>query len=281
MTKLLLSLFFIITMFLWGERAFAESSSCGVEKSCKPGYYCLGAIGESESGVCTANALNISLCRFLKYIRKEILGYLFLFGAMFGGVMMWIGKFTMTTMVQILLGIGVIQGAQGLIIMLAGGQGHTICTTQEAKECASGTTGTKSRSAISVLLNLSAVSPNEEYNPQKVKCDEPFTCFRAKCDTYTKSTTPGKEGELPSISYSKKGDQKIVDWVPGTDSTTVEFTGQNGGDSISVKCDPYYASYTRDYFSCTNPCTGVSYGAEASTTWNVSTCAELALRNIK
>lgn len=269
----------VLFLLLSLGRVNAATPSCGVDKKCEPGYYCSGAVGESASGVCVANAANIAMCKAIDYLRNDVIKYFFLFGAAFAGLLMLMGKFAMTTLVQILLGIGIIYGAQNIMVHFAG-SAKGLCGAEDALSCAEKTTGSKALSGSNIILNLSPVSIDRAYNPNNEKCEEPLQCFKATCDEYTKTETPIAGGGY-KISYSKKGSTKTVEWVKGTGDTTLNFNGTNGGNSITVNCKPYYGTFLRDYFLCTNTCTNVTYGAEAQSNWKIESCADLAKKQIK
>jgi hypothetical protein len=272
---------YIILLLLNGifQSAFADSkiNSCGVNAKCDPGFYCVGAVGESESGVCVANSLNVVMCRFTQYLQSDIIPYFFLLGAVFAGILLFIGKFAATTFIQIILGMAILLGGVKFIGQLVGPKG--LCTTEQALNCADNTEGNlvhKTR----YVFNLSPTAVDPKYVDRNESSSEGqncalLKCFKAKCEEYTRVAVKDQPGKFTCAKGATKVDVENVKKAKVTVCTKAE----TGTEDLIVSCTPVVGNYLRDYFRCKS-CAGQDFAAEAPEIWNVSNCKELIKKQI-
>lgn len=297
MSRFLLLLKFVVlasTLFYKSE-ILAAPPSCGADTPCNDGYYCSGAVGDTPSGVCVANSMNIAMCRFVDYVNSDILPYFFLFGAGFAGILMFIGKFTIMSLMQILLGIGVLYGGKTILGTVIGDPSG-LCSSSDAANCAAATTGSKTISSSGVILNLSTTVVDPKYDSQLLQGGTAtqcglLQCVQASCDSYTFAIIATTDSITGVVTNKKQYTINMTSGVPNPVIATVLGTtpgnitmaiggGSNDNNSITVTCRPISATYNRDYFTCTNTCTNTDYGGEAPVSWNLPDCAALAIKKL-
>lgn len=274
----ILSLIFLMTIGVFQTAFSADQKACGISQKCANGYYCTGAIGDTNSGVCVANALNTVMCRSISYIESDIMKYFFLFGAVFAGIYMFLGKFTMVTFIQIVLGIGILKGATMLITQVTGSSAG-LCSQKQALNCIENTTGTKIHSDETYIRNFDKISITPAYvtNSSKTSCDA-LECVKAKCDSYSKENivTNGIQSTRCTLS-SGKVDAQVLAINANNDAFSVSICSDN---NFKVKCTAVAGSFKRDYFKCTS-CVGEQFFAEAPSVWGIATCKDLVKKQIK
>ena len=273
----ILSLIFLMAIGLL-QPAFASQKSCGISQRCADGYYCTGAIGDSNSGVCVANALNTVMCRSISYIESDILNYFFLLGAVFAGIYMFLGKFTMVTFIQIVLGITVLKGSATLITSITGSSAG-LCSFKQALNCIEDTVGAKVYSDETYIRNFTKVNITSNYvtSASKTSCLG-LECVTATCLRYSVTTkvTNGVETKECSLSGGRTSDSMVL----ASNANNVDFSVINCPASFKVKCEAVVGSFKRDYFNCTS-CVGEKFAAEAPSVWGIATCKDLVKKQIK
>lgn len=277
----IMMLLFINTNFAFA--ANTDLPSCGIEKSCADGYYCSGAVGESDSGVCVANGINIAMCRFIEYFQSTVVRYLFIFAAVFVGLYLFIGKMNFGILAQILIGMAMLLGAGTLVADVTGGA-HGLCGKKEALKCLEDTADVLHGSVSSLkgtrqIRNLTKVDIKMDYmssHLSSTKCDA-LECTNVKCDKYTKTVDPATN--RTTCSRDAKKDGRETTWIrtaQGTNFTPVKCDNS----SFRIQCDPIVGTYERDYFYCKS-CVGTIFAAEAPSAWHINNCKELVTKNVK
>jgi hypothetical protein len=253
--------------------------SCGVSKKCEPGFYCSGAVGESESGVCVANSLNVVMCRFTQYLQYDIVPYFFLLGGVYAGFLLFLGKFSMLTFVQAMLGIGILYGGTQFLAKITGST-KGLCTAEQASNCANETQTLSGIKNTDIIYNVSVASVNSKYVDRADSASSPETCgllecFKAQCEDYTKTAIPGQPGKY---QCDKKAYRIDVDSVKKSNVTVC--SSDKDGSTLTVNCTPIKGSYTRDYFLCQS-CAGKKFVAETDTSWGLKDCKDVVNKNIQ
>ena len=282
---MLISLTFVTSFSLKAE---AAAIGCGVESECQDGYYCTGAIGESNSGTCIPNSVNVTMCRFLDYVQSDILKGLFIFAAVFAGIYMFVGKLTFGTFGQILIGMAILFGATEVITKITNKE--DVCKSRTAQDHLSNIVGVGGETGLihvndDKILNLTTAEVDSKYqiNSGKQTCDI-LECMKATCDnyTYTPEVIHPANGTIPILitpakCESAKG-KTAVENLPIGQTT---FTPGKCPKKFTVSCTAVTASFSRDYFKCKNTATNTTFGAEASSTWNIKSCNDLAKKQIQ
>jgi hypothetical protein len=261
------TIFTIIFSIFFTKLSFGNEQyqSCGVNYPCAAGYYCSGSVGEANSGICVANAVNIAICRFVSFVQSDIIKYVGLFAASFAGIYLFIGKFGLITFAQIITGIGILIGAQKLVIQITGSSSG-LCTKNQALACLETTENLSQKIGFKNVLNLEKVKDKITNS----NCDL-LECTRASCEMFTEKTTNGK-----------------TQCTKVKDRTEIIFTKQIGvvkpaicNNNLEITCNEISGSFSRDYFKCKNTCTDEIFASEVPSSWNIKNCKELVLKQIK
>jgi hypothetical protein len=270
---------FIIFTFLFSiifvKLGFGANNiiSCGVNQACEPGYYCSGAVGQSDSGVCVANAITTATCRFTSFVQSDIIKYIGLFAASFAGIYLFVGKFALVTFAQIIIGIGILFGAQKLVIQITGSS-KGLCTSSDALACLANVSDVNKTLKTKRILNLD----NQTKDPFTGKNCNFLECERMECDSYQLQTVGTGIG---ATTKCEKGPKKIV----FTTKQAGDFTPTGCQANFTIKCEPTASgSFDRDYFTCKNNCvqdpTKNTFATEVPSSWNIKNCKELILKQI-
>jgi hypothetical protein len=272
----ILSLIFLMAIGLFQPAFSADPKACGIAKKCADGYYCTGAIGDSNSGVCVANALNTVMCRSISYVQSDIITYFFLFGAVFAGIYMLVGKFTMVTFIQIVLGIGVLKGATVLMTQITGSS-VGVCSQKQALNCIENTQGSKPHQKETIIRNFSTikVTPSYVMSGGGTSCS-PLECVKAKCQKYNITRTT--VGQTTSVECELS--EGVMDAQVPVAQIRASFKPTECQASFSVTCTPVVGSFERDYFKCTS-CVDEEFVAEAPSSWEIKDCKDLVKKQIK
>lgn len=277
---MLISLTFVTSFSLKAE---ASTTGCGVESECQDGYYCTGAIGQSNSGTCIPNSVNVTMCRFLDYVQSDILKGLFIFAAVFAGIYMFVGKLTFGTFGQILIGMAILFGATEVITKITNKE--DVCKLRTAQDYLSnivGASGPQGRihTNDNRILNLMQANVDSKYTSDGVtKCDI-LECMKATCDNYKYTSAVIDPNNNAIITPEKCEIAQGKTAVENLPIGQTDFTPVKCPSAFKVSCTSVKASFSRDYFKCKNTATNTTFGAEASSTWNIKSCNDLAKKQI-
>lgn len=256
--------------------------SCGIGKKCADGYYCSGAVGESESGVCVANGVSIVMCRFIDYFNSNVVRLLFIFAAAFVGLYLFIGKMNFNMLAQILIGMSILVGASGLVASIVGGT-QGLCGKKEALKCLEATTDSTmppgSYKKTKNIYNLTEEKVSAKYLPSGTSTTcKPLECIKANCGRYKKEEKT--IGSTTTVTCTNEPGAEST-WSPNNIVGTVNgFKPSDCPTGFTIRCDAYVATYERDYFACTS-CNGNLFYAETPSVWQISNCKALVMKDVK
>ncbi len=263
----------IMISFFFNNSFAQKPPSCGVEKPCQPGYYCSGAVGEAESGVCLANSISIATCRFVDFVKSDIVKYMAIFASVFAGIYLFIGKFAIITFAQVIVGVSILFGAEKIVTQVTGVKG--VCTKNQVAQCLNSVSTRKIFKNEKAIRNLD----KNEINYITEKNCEILECKKALCESFKKQTTTiNGIQKTECVKQSGKVEKYITASTPDISSIN-PLVCQAG---FTISCTPINGSLARNYFECQNNCTEGSpiFGAEAPYSWNINNCQELVQKQI-
>jgi hypothetical protein len=205
-----------------------------------------------------------------------------LFASVFAGIYFYIGKFALVTFAQIIIGIAIMLSAQQLVI-IGTGSNKGLCSISDATDCLNKTTGNKIQGNTTEVRNLSPTEISDnKYIPKGSdgKCNS-LDCVKAMCTSYSSKSVQinandQAQGNKTVCTKNTKQDE-VMNAKAGT-FTPKGCDEMDGGKEIT--CTPVISPLKRDYFTCTNACTNTIFSAEAPSSWNISSCKELILKQI-
>lgn len=258
-----------------------EIPSCGIGKKCADGYYCSGAVGESESGVCVANGVSIVMCRFIDYFNDNIVRLLFIFASVFVGLYLFIGKMNFNLIAQILIGMSILVGASGLVASIIGDT-KGLCGKKEALKCLENTTDNATLSGAykktKNIYNLTDERTTAKYLPlNSTTTCSPLGCIKANCGKYKRDEKT--VGSTTTVTCEKQSGAEST-WTPTNLIGGSGFRPSDCQAGFTIRCDAYVATYERDYFSCKS-CNGNVFYAEAPSVWQIANCKALVKKDVK
>jgi type IV secretory pathway VirB2 component (pilin) len=282
-----LFLFFIVGFFT--QSSFAEYRACGVNEPCRDGYYCMGALGQSSSGVCTANGLNITLCRFVKFIQNDIFTYIALFASIFIGIFLFIGRASTTVIAQVVIGIGILFGSQQLLLSISG-DNQEVCSASEAKICLSDVKDISKLDESAEILNLERTQDFFGNTCNGLDCaiwscpqwsitskQVPIENTNTGTDTGTGTDTDTQKYEtVYTCKEISKKSKKVI--LPRSSEKAIQPEPQC--TNFEITCAKVGSPITFNYLSCQNNCTSQKYYAKIDRRTDIKTCKDLALRNV-
>lgn len=274
-------LFFYLVLAMCSTVKFAEGKtyeSCGVNKSCADGYYCLGATGETDSGVCTANGLNITLCRFVHFVQDDIFKYIALFASVFVGIFLFIGRASSTVIAQVIIGIGLLFGAQQILISMSGDTQEGVCSKDQAKTCIADVDDVTTNVSL-IATNIKNLSENKDGFGNTCP---PLGCVVAECQGYDVKTNTDSNTNVNTYKCTTNGETKkrIIQYQDGDNAEQEIEPEKSKCPNFKVKCTPVKSPYKVQYLLCKNNCTNEEYGAKVNSNTNITTCKDLALRKV-
>lgn len=276
------TLIFTIFFIIFAKSAFANNGnhpSCGVNKKCADGYYCTGANADSSSGVCVANALNVTICRFVEYVQKDIFSYIAIFASVFLGLYMFVGKVNPGMVAQIVLGIGILYGSQTILNNVLGSS-KGACSIKAANSCLAQVIDADGSPGMTVYENIR--NTTEQVDMSNQDCGL-LGCVLVSCPTFKKEMAPASTGpQTYNCSTTNQRQNKFIKHAL-TDPNTgvISVTPDKACENFTIQCDIVKSSSTKNYFICENTCTKVKYAAKADSSLNIKNCKDLSLKNIQ
>lgn len=277
--------------------------------------YCAGAVGDSSSGVCVPNPIQTTLCRFISYIKQDIIDKILIFAVVFSGLFFFVAAYSVKTFAQIMIGIAILKGAEVTLLNVLGlDQSTPICTEREALDkCLANAEdvavdGIPSNVEYTNIRNLNASAKSFDNIP----CG-PLGCVEAECEKYTsklstnqdikanytprspssgtlnfceidnrnsRALTERRTVKLFEDNLSKQNDFKFA--VEPAVCHNDQFLNQGKAiPKFEIQCTAVKAAFPRKYFHCKNPCTESVFTVEAPASWQMSNCQDAVRKNIK
>jgi len=216
------------------------------------------------------------MCNFVDYIQKDIFKYIAIFAAVFGGIFMFVGKFTIVNFAQITVGLGVLYGAQSLIVQITGSN-QGLCSVSDAQQCLTKVDTLEVYSGYRNIRNLSNANSSFGEN-----CGI-LGCTQARCEGFERvERNQGFEKVTECINKTTQMQNRTIKvdiYTKGAPSLAYDPKGCYNS-SFRIQCKITEASFERTYFRCFNRCTNKEFVAEAPLSLNIKSCSELVLKQI-
>lgn len=272
----MLKIFFLFCAFLFGagESAFAGLSAgqaCGINDQCNDGLVCLGIYKDAQSGTCSYNGVSVVLCRVNDYVAGKLGKTFLIFALVMIGVAFFLGKVSWGMIVSVLLGAGFMYGGTKLVMQVSGTD-EDFCSASDTIDCLN-KGGYVTENTIRNTTNIynsqiikNPIDPLQASNPNKQDCPI-LGCIKMNCPKLTR----------PVINATDLTACANPGGVLDLSKTAVEAVwlqiGVTSRSGCSTPCVLYPAAEPRDYFLCTNTCTGQKFAIDAPSSKGYQDCS--------